>query len=49
MGVDEGRDERGDEVLTARAKRAGIRHMFLGFLLLLLLLFTISLCSLPGR
>jgi hypothetical protein len=30
-----------------RTRRAGLRHMFLGFLLLLLSLFTVALCSLP--
>jgi hypothetical protein len=49
MGADEGKDEQEGWVLTAKTRRAGIRHMLLGFLLLLLLLFTISLCSLSGR
>jgi hypothetical protein len=30
-----------------RTRRAGLRHMVLGFLLLLLSLFTAALCSLP--
>lgn len=30
-----------------RTRRAGLRHMLLGFLLLVLTLFTVALCSLP--
>ncbi|HEU5394779.1 MAG TPA: hypothetical protein VFV36_08235 [Candidatus Methylomirabilis sp.] len=30
-----------------RTRQAGLRHMLLGFLLLLLALFTVALCSLP--
>jgi hypothetical protein len=35
------------EVLDEKARRAGTRHMILGFLTLLLLLFLVSWCSLP--
>jgi hypothetical protein len=30
-----------------RTRQAGLRHMLLGFLLLLLTLFTVALCGLP--
>ncbi len=35
--------------LTKEARKAGVRHMLVGFLILVLLLFLISWCSLPGR
>jgi hypothetical protein len=37
------------EGLTRQARRAGLRHLILGFLTLLFLLFVISWCSLPAR
>ncbi|MCI0370611.1 MAG: hypothetical protein L0214_04350 [candidate division NC10 bacterium] len=33
--------------MEERTRRAGLRHMVLGFILLLLSLFTVALCSLP--
>lgn len=37
------------EVGGEKARRAAIRHLGVGFLALLFLLFLISWCSLPGR
>ena len=34
---------------SRRQHRVAIRHMILGFVVLLALLFVISLCTLPGR
>jgi hypothetical protein len=34
--------------LGEKARRVGMRHLVVGFLVLLLLLFLISWCSLPG-
>ncbi len=38
-----------EERLGEEARKVGTRHMFLGFLLLIFLLFVIGWCSLPGR
>ncbi|MFQ5802107.1 MAG: hypothetical protein ACE5JQ_04325 [Candidatus Methylomirabilales bacterium] len=48
MRASEDREEQ-EERLGERARRVGARHMLLGFLLLLFLLFVIAWCSLPGR
>jgi hypothetical protein len=37
------------EELGPKARRAGVRHLLLGFLALLAILFLISWCSLPVR
>ncbi len=46
--MDENSEGQGREVLPEEARRVGTRHMVLGFLVLLILLFLISWCSLPG-
>ena len=38
-----------EERLGKRARRVGVRHMLLGFLLLLFLLFFMAWCSVPAR
>lgn len=48
MRVSKDREEQ-EERLGEEARKVGTRHMFLGFLLLILLLFVIGWCSLPGR
>jgi len=37
----------GRGAVDERTRRAGLRHMVLGFVLLVLSLFTVALCSLP--
>lgn len=48
MRVSKDREEQ-EERLGEEARKVGTRHMFLGFLLLIFLLFVIGWCSLPGR
>lgn len=38
-----------ERALTQKGRRVGVRHMLFGFALLLMFLFLISWCSLPGR
>lgn len=47
MGIENSSDggEKGD--LDEKARRAGTRHMVMGFLILLVVLFLVSWCSLP--
>lgn len=47
MGVNEDGKEQ-EEGLEEKARRAGARHMLLGFFVLLFLLFFIAWCSMPG-
>ena len=43
------REEHEEEGLGDKARKVGIRHMLLGFLILLLLLFGIAWCSMPAQ
>lgn len=49
MRIDEDREDQKQEVLAEKARRVGTRHLLLGFLCLLLLLFLLAWCSMPGR
>ena len=42
------REEHQEEGLGDKARKVGARHMLLGFLMLLLLLFGIAWCSMPA-
>lgn len=48
MRIDD-REGQEQEALAEKARRVGTRHMVLGFLILLLLLFLLAWCSVPGR
>ncbi len=50
--MSEGQRSAGDTdgaALARRQHRVAVRHMVLGFVVLLALLFVVSLCTLPGR
>ncbi len=47
MRSDNDSEDRDQGALEAKARRAGTRHLVLGFLTILLLLFLVSWCSLP--
>jgi hypothetical protein len=47
MGIGNSSDRREGGV-DAKTRRAGTRHLVMGFLILLVLLFLISWCSLPS-
>jgi hypothetical protein len=49
MGVNEENEVPQEEKLGERSRRVGMRHLLLGFLLILFLLFVTAWCSLPGR
>ena len=49
MGASDNREGQEHEVVGEKARRVGLRHLVLGFLVCLLLLFLISWCSLPAR
>ncbi|MFQ5847885.1 MAG: hypothetical protein ACE5IQ_09505 [Candidatus Methylomirabilales bacterium] len=49
MRIDDSPEEQEPERLPEKAREVGIRHMVLGFLVLLVLLFVLAWCSLPGR
>jgi hypothetical protein len=48
MQVDNDSEGHNQEVLGEKARRAGARHMVLGFVMLLILLFMVSWCALPS-
>ncbi|MEA3509079.1 MAG: hypothetical protein U9R33_01220 [candidate division NC10 bacterium] len=49
MRIDEDREDQEQEVLGEKARRVGTRHLLIGFLGLLLLMFLLAWCSMPGR
>ncbi|MFQ5656890.1 MAG: hypothetical protein ACE5G5_05070 [Candidatus Methylomirabilales bacterium] len=48
MRIDEDGEDQEQDVLGEKARRVGTQHLFLGFLGLLLLLFLLAWCSMPG-
>lgn len=49
MQTDDSRQRQEHEGLGEKAHRVGTRHLGLGFLALLFLIFLVSWCSLPAR
>ncbi|MCZ6551685.1 MAG: hypothetical protein O6926_09830 [candidate division NC10 bacterium] len=49
MRIDSESEGHEQEGLAEKTRRVGTRHLVLGFLILLFLLFLVSWCSLPGR